>query len=81
MAVEPPPPLVQPFLRLRYEPAGIGEENSPGSWAIEMPASVRSGGVRVYPGMPFGIPMEQPFDVAGIPSELFFDILINLCAA
>jgi hypothetical protein len=32
-----------------------------------MPASLRSDGVRVRPGMPFGFPPEYAFSFAGIP--------------
>jgi hypothetical protein len=31
-----------------------------------MPASLRSDGVRVHPGMPFGFPSESAFGFAGI---------------
>jgi Helix-turn-helix len=34
-----------------------------------MPASLRSDGVRVHPGMPFGFPPEYAFSFAGIPSK------------
>jgi len=37
------------------------------SCTIEMPASLRSDGVRVHPGMPFGIIPESAFGFAGIP--------------
>jgi hypothetical protein len=33
-----------------------------------MPASLRSDGVRVHPGMPFGFPPEYAFSFAGIPT-------------
>jgi len=35
-----------------------------------MPASLRSDGVRVHPGIPFGFPSESAFGFAGILSEL-----------
>src|SRR5580658_3114268 len=34
-----------------------------------MPASLRSDGVRDYPGMPFGFPSERAFSFAGIPNR------------
>ena len=34
-----------------------------------MPASLRSDGVRVHPGMPFGFPPESAFGFAGIPTS------------
>jgi hypothetical protein len=34
-----------------------------------MPASLRSDGVRDYPGMPFGFPSERAFSFAGIPNN------------
>ena len=34
-----------------------------------MPASLRSDGVRVHPGMPFGFPPEYAFGFAGIPTS------------
>ena len=37
------------------------------SCTIEMPASLRSDGVRVHPGMLFGFPPEYAFSFAGIP--------------
>jgi hypothetical protein len=36
---------------------------------MDLPASLRSDGVRDHPGMPFGIPPELAFSFAGIPSE------------
>jgi hypothetical protein len=33
-----------------------------------LPASLRSDGVRVHPGMPFGFPSEEAFSFAGIPT-------------
>ena len=36
------------------------------SSTIEWPASLRSEGVRVHPGMPFGFPSETAFGFAGI---------------
>ena len=41
------------------------------SCTIELPASLRSDGVRVHPGMPFGFPPEYAFSFAGIPNYLF----------
>jgi len=35
---------------------------------IELPASLRSDGVRDHPGMPFGFPPEQAFSFTGIPT-------------
>jgi hypothetical protein len=39
------------------------------SCTIEMPASLRSDGVRVHPGMPFGFPSESAFGFAGILNQ------------
>jgi len=36
-----------------------------------MPASLRSDGVRVHPGMPFGIILDSAFGFAGIPNIAF----------
>jgi hypothetical protein len=47
-----PPLSPHPFLRLRHRSS----------------ASLRSDGVRDYPGMPFGFPPELVFSFAGIPT-------------
>ena len=39
------------------------------SCTIELPASLRSDGVRVHPGMPFGIIPDSAFGFAGIPTS------------
>jgi hypothetical protein len=40
------------------------------SCTIEMPVSLRSDGVRVHPGMPFGFAPEYAFSFTGIPIYL-----------
>jgi hypothetical protein len=40
------------------------------SCKTEVPASLRSDGVRVQPGMPFGFPSESAFGFAGILIQL-----------
>jgi hypothetical protein len=40
-----------------------------------MPASLRSDGVRVHPGMPFGFPSELAFGFAGILKWRSFSVL------
>jgi hypothetical protein len=41
------------------------------SSTIKVPASLRSDGVRVHPGMPFGFVPESAFGFAGIPTQPF----------
>ena len=45
----------------------LGKPNA--SCTIEIPASLRSDGVRVHPGIPFGFLSELAFSFTGIPSQ------------
>ena len=54
----------EPQRTLRSHSAAEPQLNS---CRIEMPASLRSEGVRVHPGMPFGFASESVFSFAGIP--------------
>ena len=54
------------FLRCALDRFCLTKPNT--SCKIEMPASLRSEGVRVHPGMPFGFPPEPAFGFAGIPT-------------
>jgi hypothetical protein len=65
-----------PFLRWRHSSSatlriGLLLTKPNTSCTIEMPASLRSDGVWVHPGMPFGFLSELAFRFTGIP---------NLCA-
>ena len=51
---------------LRYAPDRFPLTKPNTSCTIEVPASLRSDGVRVHPGMPFGIIPESAFGFAGI---------------
>ena len=51
---------------LRSAPDGFLLTNRNTSCTIEMPASLRSDGARVHPGMPFGFPPQSEFGFAGI---------------
>jgi hypothetical protein len=44
---------------------------------IDVPASLRSDGVRDHPGMPFGFPPELAFSFAGILMERFCELLVR----
>ena len=59
-------PLAASFLRYAPDKFLLTKPNT--SCTIEMPASLRSDGVRVHPGMPFGFPPEYAFSFAGIPT-------------
>src|SRR5581483_6996797 len=52
---------------LRFGQVFLDEANT--SCTIEMPASLRSDGVRDHPGMPFGFLPEYAFSFVGIPSR------------
>jgi hypothetical protein len=56
-------------LFLRYAPDKFSLTKPNTSCRIEMPAPLRSDGVRVYPGMPFGFLSETAFGLAGILSK------------
>ena len=62
--LEPLSPLAALFLRCAPDRFPLTKPNT--SCKIEMPASLRSEGVRVYPGMPFGFTSESAFGFAGI---------------
>src|ERR1700733_1782308 len=66
----PPPlsPLAALFLRCAPDKFSLTKPNT--SCTIEMPASLRSEGVRVHPGMPFGFLSESAFGFAGILSSI-----------
>src|SRR5262245_50951002 len=53
------------FLRCVRDRFPLTKANT--SCAIELPASPRSDGVRVHPGMPFGLPSEIAFHFDGFP--------------
>ena len=57
-------PLAASFLRCAPDRFLLTKPNT--SCTIEVPASLRSEGVRVHPGMPFGFPPESAFGFAGI---------------
>ena len=59
-------PLAAPFLRCAPDRFLLTKPNT--SCTIEMPASLRSDGVRNYPGMPFGIILDSAYGFAGIPT-------------
>ena len=54
------------FLRCAPDRFSLTKANTS---CIELPASLRSDGVRDHPGMPFGIPSEGLFSFAGIPTQ------------
>ena len=56
------------FLRCASDSFSLTKPNT--SCKIEWPASLRSEGVRVHPGMPFGFPSETAFGFAGILNSL-----------
>ena len=64
----PHAPFLAPalFLRCASDSFSLTKPNT--SCKIEWPASLRSEGVRVHPGMPFGFPSETAFGFAGILS-------------
>ena len=68
-----PPLSPHPFLRFRHCSSAalrrffLTKPNT--SCTIEMPASLRSDGVRDHPGMLFGIILDLAFGFAGIPSH------------
>jgi hypothetical protein len=57
-------PLAASILRYAPDRSLLTKANT--SCTIEMPASLRSDGVRVHSGMPFGFPPESAFGFAGI---------------
>jgi hypothetical protein len=57
-------PLAALFLRCAPDKFSLTKPNT--SCTIEMPAALRSEGVRVHPRMPFGFPSETAFGFAGI---------------
>ena len=59
-------PLAASFLRFAPDRFLLTKPNT--SCTIEVPASLRSDGVRDHPGMPFGFPSESAFSFAGIPN-------------
>ncbi len=61
-------PLEAPILRFAPDSFLLTKPNT--SCTIELPASLRSDGVRDHPGMPFGFPPEQAFSFAGMPTIL-----------
>ncbi len=58
-------PLAASFLRFAPDRFHLTKPNT--SCTIELPASLRSDGVRDHPGMPFGINLDLAFGFAGIP--------------
>jgi hypothetical protein len=66
-AVLPHAPFLAPALFLRCASDSFSLTKPDTSCKIEWPASLRSEGVRVHPGMPFGFPSETAFGFAGIP--------------
>jgi hypothetical protein len=60
-------PLVALFLRYALDRFLLTKPNT--SLTIELPASLRSDGVRDHPGTPFGFPPEQAFSFTGIPTK------------
>src|SRR5713101_7213427 len=64
------PSFPHPLSSLRLSSSGASDSFSltkPNTFCkIEWPASLRSEGVRVHPGMPFGFPSETAFGFAGI---------------
>jgi hypothetical protein len=58
--------LVALFLRCAPDRFLLTKPNT--SCTIELPASLRSDGVRDHPGMPFGFIPDSAFGFAGIPS-------------
>src|SRR5579862_9049448 len=77
-------PLAASFLHCAPDRFLLTKPNT--SCTIEMPASLRSDGVRDHPGMPFGIIPDSAFGFAGIPTrfngseteDLFGMIIMNL---
>ena len=70
-----PPLSPRPFPRLaalflRYAPDKFSLTKPNTSCTIEVPASLRSEGVRVHPGMPFGFLSESAFGFARILIQL-----------
>jgi len=67
-----PPLSPHPFLRFdalpRFAPEKYLLTKPNTSCTIEMPASLRSDGVRDHLGMPFGFLLEYAFSFAGIPT-------------
>src|SRR5712671_6932338 len=65
----PHAPFLAPalFLRCASDSFSLTKPNT--SYTIELPASLRSDGVRVHPGMSFGFPSETAFGFAGILSK------------
>jgi hypothetical protein len=61
-------PLAAQFLRSASDSFSLTKPNT--SCKIKVPASLRSDGVRVHPGMPFGFPPETAFGFAGILSHI-----------
>jgi|HubBroStandDraft_6_1064221.scaffolds.fasta_scaffold106334_4 hypothetical protein len=59
-------PLAASFLRYAPDSLFLTKPNT--SCTIEVPASLRSDGVRVHPGIVFGFPPELAFSFAGIPT-------------
>jgi hypothetical protein len=62
------PILASPF-RLRFASDRFLSTEPNTSCTIEMPASLRSDGVQVRPGTPFGFPPESAFSIPGIPKQ------------
>jgi hypothetical protein len=72
------PPFPAPLSPLaasfpRFAPDTFLLTNLNTSCTIELPASLRSDGVRDHPGMAFGFPPEQAFSFAGIPTRAAAD--------
>ena len=63
----PHAPFLTAAFFLRFAPDRFLLTKPSTSYAIELPASLRSDGVRDHPGMPFGFPSEQAFSFTGIP--------------
>src|SRR5436305_3098408 len=64
-AAFPHAPFLAPALFLRCASDSFSL-TKPNTSCIEWPASLRSEGVRVHPGMPVGFPSETAFGFAGI---------------
>jgi len=67
-------PLAASFLRCAPDKFLLTKPNT--SSTIKVPASLRSDGVRVHPGMPFGIIADLAFGFAGIPTMRAESVLL-----
>jgi hypothetical protein len=70
-------PLAASFLRFAPDRFLLTKPNT--YCTIELPASLRSEGVRDHPGMPFGIISDLAFGFAGIPNSIRSDRELGIC--